>query len=147
MISIVISISVLILKKIDILTLKKEDFWGKKWSMILILDQDHFFDIIWSWSDLRSILRRWSWSDLRSFFKWSFRGLQSTRFRARGFTFNFVLVLCSCGNRRYSKIGVCTLPRLVRGPWPWVRTGRIFRQNLQIDLICLINWLERRNQV
>jgi hypothetical protein len=54
MISIVISISVLILKKIDILTLKKEDFWGKKLSMILILDQDHFFDIIWSWSEFWS---------------------------------------------------------------------------------------------
>jgi hypothetical protein len=28
-------------KNIDILTLKKEDFWGKKWSMILILDEDN----------------------------------------------------------------------------------------------------------
>jgi hypothetical protein len=54
---------------------QKNKTWGKKWSMIWLLDQDHFFEKIWSWSDLRSFLRRWSWSDLWSFLKWSFQGL------------------------------------------------------------------------
>jgi hypothetical protein len=53
--------------------------------MILILDQDHFFEKIWSWSDLRSFLRRWSWSNLRLFLKWSFRGLAASPLGSRAF--------------------------------------------------------------
>jgi hypothetical protein len=47
--------------------------------MILNLDyrlQDHYKKMwSWSWSDLRSFLRRWYWSDLKSLLKWSFQCL------------------------------------------------------------------------